>query len=120
MTVQYGDKTSGTNGIGMVVLTTTTVALALATVSAYRPASLLIGVEKSSIKPVAGFSHHQVREWEASLMGAQSTGGEDVLQRDAADYYRVSHFAQRFISEQSDVPPEFEKTFRENFWDILA
>jgi len=32
----------------------------------------------------------------------------------------LNNFAKKLFSETTEVPPEFNKVFMENYWDLLA
>lgn len=49
-----------------------------------------------------------------------STGSGELLQADAVIFHKLTSFAKKFTQEQVSVPPEFNKFFQENFWDLLA
>lgn len=67
------------------------------------------------------YPHLSLRNTENVLINATgSTGSADLFQKDIANFYKISSFAKKFIQEQVAVPPEFNKFFQENFWDLLA
>ena len=108
---QFEKNTLNTNCLGKVVIP-----LMVATCSF---ASQNIEQHNVNYYP-SHFNFLQAHNWETELMGLQSTGHSSFFQNDLTNYYKLTSFSRKFISELVDVPPEFDKTFKKNFWDLLA
>lgn len=61
-------------------------------------------------------------QWEALLHGSESSGsgGQNLYISDSSNFSQLYSFALSLLQEQTDMPFEFHKVFKENFWDILA
>ncbi len=111
MSIQYTENGFGTSILNRIMVVLVTTASSVANPFGFHLGNLIIDKQlkyKSTCFTIS------------SLIGAQSTGGEWMLQKELSNYLKIYNFAQKFLSELENTPPEFDEVFLENFWDTLA
>ncbi len=119
MSIQYAENGFGTSVFNKAMLFLVTTASSFANPFGHQPISGFLNV-KANLCQNYKSSFLTMYDWEASLLGAQSTGGEWMFQKELSSYYKIHTFAQKFLSDLESTPPEFNAVFLENFWDTLA
>lgn len=124
MSIQYDQGSSSTNSLGRIGFITTTAAVFAVSGFTAMPQGYHALNEQTS--PKVG-QHSSIGivpffDWEARLRGTESSGhgGEDLYISDSSNFAQLYAFALKLLGDQTDIPPEFNKVFKESFWDILA
>ncbi len=76
-------------------------------------------LQAGNIDPSHSIASHGSAE-KVTISITQSTGDLKLFQENLDKYYKVYTFAKTFLHQVTDIPPEFDQFFKENFWDLLA
>lgn len=65
-------------------------------------------------------SYFNAESMRVVIDSVDSTGSVELFGNEIASFHKLSLFVKEFMQEQTITPPEFNKFFEENFWDLLA
>lgn len=113
---------SNSNDLGFATIGTLTISLLVTLSTSNGISSSYIKTIQPELRSKSGIEYQSFdeRKWEESLKGIQNTGSRNVISRNDEIANNIIRFSRNFISSQREVPEEFEKVFKDSFWDLLA